>query len=424
VPRLLSIAPNWNLGHLAHAYALAAIGRHEESVEACETALGLEADYAPAHHAIANQLLALGRTEAAWEHAERAIALKPETASYHATRASVARALGRGDEAMASLRQAVALDPQEPDHWVALVDLLDWRAHPEEAHTRLREILALDPENAKVFFRLGQLALEQQDYDQARFWLTETLRLDPAHKHAQVALDGIEMVGDRVDEATMIGEFGRAMRAAITEMNRKKPPPGQHAITLDKLGLLVAAHQRFLAELPPGTKLTWERLTFAGRKFEFFTEPGIKRLGDQLVLRGYELIDLTIPSAKLVYGNIAFTKIRNTTFEGCDLTNAMAVDVRGTGVHFVDCRIDRMDWSDSVLADCTFAGGSGDGLDFERVKLEGCTFRAISLAGVSFADATLVRCRFESVDLTTAKLAGARFDGCELVDCTPATLPE
>src|SRR5215470_14583005 len=82
VPRLLSIAPNWNLAHLAHAYALAALGRHEESIEACRTALGLEADYAPAHHAIANQLLALGRAEEAWEHAERAVALKPEGASH------------------------------------------------------------------------------------------------------------------------------------------------------------------------------------------------------------------------------------------------------------------------------------------------------------------------------------------------------
>src|SRR5262245_29729447 len=107
VPRLLSTAPNWNLAHLAHAYALAALGRHEESVGACRTALGLEADHAPAHHAIANQLLALGRTEEAWEHAERAIALKPEGASYHGTRGTIARALGRADEAMASLRQAI-----------------------------------------------------------------------------------------------------------------------------------------------------------------------------------------------------------------------------------------------------------------------------------------------------------------------------
>ena len=423
LPALLAMAPDWHLAHLAHAMVLAAAGRHSEALEAAIEAVRLEPEEPSTHHALAKELLAAGRADEASAEIDQAIAQDPEVAAYHVTRAAIARARDRQDDAIASLRQAVALEPEEPDHVLALVETLDWRAHPEEARRRLREILALDPRNARVFYRLGQIALERHEHQDARFWFTETLRADPEHKHAANALDGLDLVGeDRIEAADPIGEIGRAMRAAMRAVHRRPVPPGERRLTLDKLGLLVAAHARFLAELAPGTELTWERLTFAGRSFEYFTEPGIKRLGDQLVLRDYELMDLVIPEADLAYANLAASSWRATAFERCDLRRAIATDVTAHDVRFADCRLERVDFSDARLVDCTFEGGCGDALDLERATLERCTFRDITLVGARFVDAVVTACRFERVDLSTLVRRGARFEACELVACTPATL--
>lgn len=412
IPALLAEAPDWHLAHLVHALVLAQAGRHDESLAAAETALGLAPDDAHALQVIADEQLALGRVDAAWVAITRAVALAPRRARYHASRSAIAVALGRSEDALAAIREAIAIDPEEADYFVKLIDLADWRARPEEAQRQLREALALDPSNARVFYRLAQLALERREYDECRFWIAETLRNDPTNKDAANLEKGITLTGEKIEDPGMIGEIGRAMRAAMVEVYRRRVPAGERRLTLEKLGALIAAHQRFLDELGPEQKLTWERLTFAGRSFEYFKEPGIRRLGDQLVLRDYELCELTIPEATLSFANLAFSRWQGTTFERCELATAMAVEVVAERSAFIDCDLLGVDFSDSTLTDVRFVGGRGDRLDFERCTLTGCVFEGISLAGASFIGATLVDCRFEGVELSTIHRRDATFERC------------
>lgn len=417
IPELLSVAPDWHLAHLTHALVLSLKGDHDAALAAAERAIGCDPNDAHSHQAAAEQLLALERAPEAAEHIATALALAPDNARYHKTHANIARELGRRDEALTALQKAISLAPDEASYYVALVDFLDWRANPDEAHRRLREILSLDPSNAEVFFRLGQLALERREFDDAKFWLVETLRLDPTHKRADNALKGIDLTGDAVEKDDKIGEVGRAMRAAMVELYRQRLPAAERKLTLEKLGPLIAAHGLFLDELLPERVLTWERLTFAGRSFEYFTDAGVRRLGDQLVLRDYELGDLQVPEAELRYANLAFSAMNGTRFEHCNLSRAMAVNLTAHGVVFADCDLRWVDFSDSVLTDCRFERGQGDALDFERVEFQRCTFVDIAFAGASFKDARLVDCRFERCDLSTAKCTPEELASATLVDC-------
>jgi tetratricopeptide (TPR) repeat protein len=111
---ILDRNPRSSWAHLNRQYALAKLGRYQQSLEASERSLELaEADHAKAM-ALVNRGLALsrlGRKDDALEEYEAAMALEPEDPSVWYDRACVRCQLGRTAEALEDLRRAIELDP-------------------------------------------------------------------------------------------------------------------------------------------------------------------------------------------------------------------------------------------------------------------------------------------------------------------------
>jgi tetratricopeptide (TPR) repeat protein len=96
------------------AGCLCELGELDEAMEACERALSLDANYAPAHTNLGNILDARGRFEDAVTAHRRAVAADPAYAKGHANLAVALRVIGQLDEALAASHRAVALDRNDP----------------------------------------------------------------------------------------------------------------------------------------------------------------------------------------------------------------------------------------------------------------------------------------------------------------------
>lgn len=111
------------------ALALRGLGRLDEAVAACDAALALSPDHAPAHHNRGNALLDLDRpAEAAAAH-ERAVALDRKNAESLYGLGNALRELHRFDAAMDCYEKALEIAPGRADirFNVALLNLLTGR---------------------------------------------------------------------------------------------------------------------------------------------------------------------------------------------------------------------------------------------------------------------------------------------------------
>jgi tetratricopeptide (TPR) repeat protein len=96
------------------AGCLCELGQLDEAVEACERALALDANHAPAYTNLGIIRDAQGRFEDAVTAHRRAVAAHPAYAKGHANLAVALRIIGKLDEALATSHRAVTLDPDDP----------------------------------------------------------------------------------------------------------------------------------------------------------------------------------------------------------------------------------------------------------------------------------------------------------------------
>jgi len=93
---------------------LCELGRLDEAITACELALALKPDHAPAHTNLGIVFEAQNKSEAAVAAHRRAIAADPAYAKGHANLAFALRNVGEIDEALAVSHRAVELGPDQP----------------------------------------------------------------------------------------------------------------------------------------------------------------------------------------------------------------------------------------------------------------------------------------------------------------------
>jgi tetratricopeptide (TPR) repeat protein len=165
--RIAILVPKDPDNHGALGAALAAAGRHEESINPFRWALKLDSNRSTVRFALGNALKYLGRFNDAIAELSRAVEIEPDSVSLVEGLAVALAEADRTDEAVEVFRRALALDNGAVSaHFnlgIAYVNLERF----SEAKIEFERCLALDPLHAYAAFNLGMVALSEDAPDTA-----------------------------------------------------------------------------------------------------------------------------------------------------------------------------------------------------------------------------------------------------------------
>ena len=206
----VEIDPRSAEAHFGLGIALAANGRLDDAIGHFQRAVELDPALADARNNFGAALVARGRIDDAISQYRRALAIRPDYAEAHNNLAAALASRGQLDEAMAHYRRALEI---EPDYLAAHYNLglaLAGRGRFAEAIAHYQKALQLKPDYAAV---LNELA-----------WLCATCP-DAAFRDGAAALDfarrAIQLSGGKTPElldtlAAAYAESGMFAEAAVT----------------------------------------------------------------------------------------------------------------------------------------------------------------------------------------------------------------
>lgn len=97
--------------HVVLPYVLSSLERHDEAIDAANTAIRLVPDVADAHAALGSSLLEAGYAERALHAFDQALRLGPPMLEWQASRGAALSKAGRNDEALQAFAAVTAVDP-------------------------------------------------------------------------------------------------------------------------------------------------------------------------------------------------------------------------------------------------------------------------------------------------------------------------
>jgi len=160
--------------------------RVNAAVEAFQTALSKDRDYAPAYAGLGlayvlrfNFNRDKSLLEQAVQNAKRGVELDGHVALNRISLARAYVAKGEYDAAEAELKQALTLEPLSADAHRALADLRAARANPAEAEKLYRKAIELRPDDWAIHYALGVHYFRSSRYPDAERALAESIRLAP-----------------------------------------------------------------------------------------------------------------------------------------------------------------------------------------------------------------------------------------------------
>ena len=127
-----------SLSKMAEAYYLE--GKLKEAIAACQQAIRVNPNFAPAYNTLGNILQANSQIEAAMRAYSRSLQLSPNFFPAWANLGSLQDRQGYLDEAVASYERAIAIAPQEAGVWEDLGKLRCARGDLEEAISCFRQL--------------------------------------------------------------------------------------------------------------------------------------------------------------------------------------------------------------------------------------------------------------------------------------------
>jgi TolB-like protein/class 3 adenylate cyclase/Flp pilus assembly protein TadD len=154
----LSQAPDHAWAHLSLGLVQIQTNRAVHGIAACERALALDRNLAPAHAMIGLAKYRIGRSEETEAHVEEALRLSPRdpfVAAWMSIAGDAKLFLGSDEEAVARLRRALALNRNNPYTNFLLAAALAHLDRTDEARAAVRAGLALNPDFTMRRYRAG-----------------------------------------------------------------------------------------------------------------------------------------------------------------------------------------------------------------------------------------------------------------------------
>jgi tetratricopeptide (TPR) repeat protein len=210
------LAPQNAIAHFVRCQVFFDSGHHPEAIDACETSIALDRNYAPAYGFLAAMVRLNGQPERAVELLQRATLLSPRDPKLWMWLQFLGRAqsdLGRQDEAIMNFRKAIAVNPGAPPFQWTLLSTAYARA---KRYAEARE--AMD-----TFLRLSPGLMVGKPDDVVR-----AMKLQ-----IQLALRGYYL-------GIIDGDIGRQTRRALASYQREEGFPVTEQAddeTLNRLGL-------------------------------------------------------------------------------------------------------------------------------------------------------------------------------------------
>jgi len=415
IERLLGQAPDSVELHIKRSLALSGIGDAEGAAQAARHALALEPSSVQALYLLASFALEANRPDEALAFAEEALRQEPSASLCFALRARVYAQIGRRKDAECDLESAIRADPENTENVLSLLQLQDWRSDPGLVRVRLRKLLSANPTDAKILFNLACIAVEEYDLAEARTCLREVLKLQPQYPKAEQALRALELVPQQTqDEKPRLGEMQRGLNAWVraTFGHRKAGTP-----TLAELGMVLKRHAEFLEHLPDGEALNWQRLSFAGTRFEFIAQALTHPQG-QAMFRGYTLDAFDLEETDLRWSNLSAATFERSRFERCKFALSIGVDSMFSSNKWHACDLTSVDFSDSQFHQEQFIECAMKSVDFERNVMHNVVFERCDLSYSRWPKVACTRCTFKQCVMTGAVLREATLQHCEFIECT------
>jgi tetratricopeptide (TPR) repeat protein len=171
------VAVNFNQQAEIHLAA----GRLNEAVTACEAALKIQPNFAPAYNTQAKALQAQGKVEAAKECYEKALALSPEYAEAYANFGSLCVQQQKWQEAVAYYQKAISFAPNFAGAYRNLARIWTQLGKKEAAAECWYQALTLEPNwaTAEEHLNLGNTLVEQEKFEQAIICYQLAIELNP-----------------------------------------------------------------------------------------------------------------------------------------------------------------------------------------------------------------------------------------------------
>ncbi|MBI3668783.1 MAG: tetratricopeptide repeat protein, partial [Acidobacteria bacterium] len=184
--RALSLDPNYALAHagLGEAYWKKYESQKEASwvkasQKACERAVALDANLAPAHVCLGTLHNGTGQYMDAVEHFQNALKTEPTSDAAYRGLASAYEHLGRPVEAERTYRQAIDVRPHYWASYSWLGAFYNHGARYTEAAEMFRQVVALAPDSFRGYSNLGAIYVFLGRYDEAIATLERSVALRP-----------------------------------------------------------------------------------------------------------------------------------------------------------------------------------------------------------------------------------------------------
>ena len=175
-----------SLTKMAEAYCLQ--GKLKEAIAACQQAIRVNPNFAPAYNALGNILQANSQIEAAMRAYGRSLQLSPNFFPAWANLGRLQDRQGYLDEAIASYERAIAIAPHEAGVWEYLGKVRCDRGDLEEAIACFRNLISLQPNNYSFWEQCGDLLQLNDELDEAFACYRRSLELkaDDAETYVKI----------------------------------------------------------------------------------------------------------------------------------------------------------------------------------------------------------------------------------------------
>jgi predicted O-linked N-acetylglucosamine transferase (SPINDLY family) len=234
--------------------ALLELGRLEESLAACNSALRVKPNFAEAFYSRGNALMGLARTEEARASYQRAVELKPDYADAHYNHGLALQRLRRAQEALASYERALALRPDDAEALNNRGNVLIELKQPELALSSYERALSIKPAFINACYNLGLALQEVGRPDQAARRFERVLELDADYPFAKGKLLHAKML---CCEWTGLSRLADLVEADLRAGKRPIEPFAHQAFSRSLPDLRLGA-ERFTAEnFPPAPVALW-----------------------------------------------------------------------------------------------------------------------------------------------------------------------
>ena len=243
--------------------ALLDLGRLEESLASCDSALRIKPDLAEAFYSRGNALMGLARTQEARASYQRAVELEPGYADAHYNHGLALQRLRRAQDALASYDRALALKPDDAEALNNRGNVLVELKRPDLALPSYERALSIRPDYVNACYNLGLALQEAGRPDEAARRFERVLELAPEYPFAKGKLLHAMMLCCNWSRLPRLAD---TIEADVLAGNKAAEPFVHQGVSGSARAMRVCAETYSAENFPPASAPLWRGERYDNRR--------------------------------------------------------------------------------------------------------------------------------------------------------------